>query len=130
VISGHWEEKNFTVQKTRPLPCCLITAGFPAHTYELTWPVPGDPALVDRVALMLGEAGLPTDKEINRGLDYGFLFSGNVVAVERPFSLPALCNIAKAVENLAQFFAALGQAIGDSGRDGFRLLSPYHPGGL
>ena len=42
VISGHWEEPQFTVQKN-PAPSLLFDYnGFPPHTYELTWPAPGD----------------------------------------------------------------------------------------
>jgi aromatic ring-opening dioxygenase catalytic subunit (LigB family) len=46
-------------------------SGFPEHTYQLTWPAPGDPELAARVARMLAEAGLPAAMDPNRGFDHG-----------------------------------------------------------
>ena len=34
-----------------------VNYGFPAHTYRLTYPAPGAPALAARAAALLGEAG-------------------------------------------------------------------------
>ena len=38
-------------------------SGFPEHTYRLTWPAPGDPALAARAADLLEQAGLPAAVE-------------------------------------------------------------------
>ncbi|RMD90461.1 MAG: dioxygenase [Alphaproteobacteria bacterium] len=71
VISGHWEEPVFTVQ-TNPAPPLLFDYyGFPPHTYQLSWPAPGDPALAARVRALLGEAGFETDEDPERGFDHG-----------------------------------------------------------
>jgi aromatic ring-opening dioxygenase catalytic subunit (LigB family) len=71
VISGHWEEPAFTAGSA-PAPKLLYDySGFPAHTYELTWPAPGDPALASRVSEMLRSAGLPAATDSNRGYDHG-----------------------------------------------------------
>ena len=71
VISGHWEEREFTVQ-TNPAPPLLFDyQGFPAHTYQLTWPAPGDPALADRVGELLEGAGFKTGSDSARGFDHG-----------------------------------------------------------
>ena len=71
VISGHWEEAQFTVQ-TSPAPDLLFDyGGFPPHTYELTWPAPGDPALAKRVQGLLEDAGFPTGEDDKRGYDHG-----------------------------------------------------------
>jgi len=71
VISGHWEEDKVTVQDN-PAPDLLFDYyGFPPHTYELTFPAPGDPALSARVAALLNDAGFPTNSEPSRGYDHG-----------------------------------------------------------
>jgi len=71
VVSGHWEAPVFTVQHN-PAPDLLFDYhGFPAHTYELTWPAPGDPALAARVEALLSGAGFETDRDSARGFDHG-----------------------------------------------------------
>jgi aromatic ring-opening dioxygenase catalytic subunit (LigB family) len=71
VISGHWEEPRFTVQ-TNPAPPLLFDYyGFPPHTYELTWPAPGDPALAAKVRGLLENAGFETAEDGERGFDHG-----------------------------------------------------------
>jgi aromatic ring-opening dioxygenase catalytic subunit (LigB family) len=71
VISGHWEEDVVTIQ-SNPAPELLFDYnGFPAHTYELEYPAPGDPKLSARVAELLGNAGIPTNINTTRGYDHG-----------------------------------------------------------
>ncbi len=71
VISGHWEERVFTVQ-TNPAPPLLFDYnGFPPHTYQLTWPAPGDPTLASRVRDLLKGAGFATGEDATRGYDHG-----------------------------------------------------------
>ncbi len=71
VISAHWEAPTFCVQRN-PAPALLFDYyGFPRHTYALTWPAPGDPALADEVAARLGNAGLRCDIDARRGFDHG-----------------------------------------------------------
>ena len=45
VVSGHWKEARPTVNAGTAPPLLFDYRGFPAHTYQLTWPAPGDPAL-------------------------------------------------------------------------------------
>ena len=49
VISGHWEEPAFTASAATKPELIFDYSGFPAHTYQLTWPAPGDPALAARL---------------------------------------------------------------------------------
>lgn len=71
VISGHWEEARPTVHVGRNPPLLFDYYGFPEHTYRLTYPVPGSPELAARVRGLLGEAGIASDEEAQRGLDHG-----------------------------------------------------------
>jgi len=71
VVSGHWEERAFTASAA-PAPRLIFDyTGFPVHTYQLTWPAPGDPALAERVSGMLKRAGVPSALSGARGFDHG-----------------------------------------------------------
>ena len=71
VISGHWEEPAFTASAGEHPQLIFDYSGFPEHTYKLTWPAPGDPALAARVADLLKAAGLPAATDPRRGFDHG-----------------------------------------------------------
>lgn len=71
VISGHWEEPAFTAGAA-PAPRMIYDySGFPPHTYKLSWPALGNPALAQRVARRLTEAGLASGLSADRGFDHG-----------------------------------------------------------
>lgn len=71
IISGHWEEPEFTVG-SNPQPSLIYDYhGFPPHTYELTYPAPGAPQLAARVQDLLKQAGLPAQLDPQRGWDHG-----------------------------------------------------------
>jgi aromatic ring-opening dioxygenase catalytic subunit (LigB family) len=71
VISGHWEEPAFTAGAAAKPELIFDYSGFPAHTYELTWPAPGDSALAAKVSGVLQSAGLPSTTDTKRGYDHG-----------------------------------------------------------
>ena len=71
VISGHWEETAFTASTTKRPKMIYDYTGFPAHTYELQYPAPGEPALAERVVSLLKAAGLPAATDNTRGYDHG-----------------------------------------------------------
>ena len=59
VISGHWEERDFTVQSSPDPPMVYDYGGFPEFTYHITYPAPGSPEVAARVAELLSGAGIP-----------------------------------------------------------------------
>ncbi|MQM38172.1 4,5-DOPA dioxygenase extradiol [wastewater metagenome] len=71
VVSAHWEAPAFTVNGQADPPLLYDYGGFPPHTYELTYPVAGAPAVAARVRALLEAAGLETAEESRRGLDHG-----------------------------------------------------------
>ena len=71
VVSGHWEEPAFTAGAAQTPRLIFDYSGFPVHTYQLTWPAPGDPALAESVASRLKQAGLPSGMSADRGYDHG-----------------------------------------------------------
>jgi aromatic ring-opening dioxygenase catalytic subunit (LigB family) len=71
VISGHWEMEHPTVNSGVQPPLLFDYYGFPAHTYRLTYPAPGSPALAARVRELLAAGGIPSSEDARRGLDHG-----------------------------------------------------------
>lgn len=71
VISGHWEEKEFTVTSHPHPPLLYDYYGFPAPTYQLEYNAPGSPALAGQVCKLLREAGIMAESDSGRGFDHG-----------------------------------------------------------
>ena len=71
IVSGHWEEARFTLNRGAAPDLLFDYHGFPEHTYRLRWDAPGAPALADRVAGLLADAGFPTEADSVRGWDHG-----------------------------------------------------------
>jgi aromatic ring-opening dioxygenase catalytic subunit (LigB family) len=70
-ISGHWEEPEFTLATSAHPPMVYDYYGFPEHTYRITYPAPGAPALARRVSGLLQHAGIRIDEDPGRGFDHG-----------------------------------------------------------
>ncbi|RAK56310.1 dioxygenase [Phenylobacterium soli] len=71
VVSGHWEADAFTVGSAARPPMIFDYYGFPAHTYELSFPAPGAPDLARRIRGLIAAAGLPAAEDAARGYDHG-----------------------------------------------------------
>jgi aromatic ring-opening dioxygenase catalytic subunit (LigB family) len=71
VVSAHWEAEAFTVNSQQAPELLYDYHGFPEHTYRLTYPAPGAPALAAQVRELLAAQGLPSAEERQRGLDHG-----------------------------------------------------------
>ena len=71
VITGHWEEQEFTVSTAEHPPMAYDYYGFPEHTYHINYPAPGSPALAARVKSLLSDAGIPVNEDASRGFDHG-----------------------------------------------------------
>jgi len=70
-ISGHWEERNFTVMSSAHPPMIYDYSGFPEHTYHIKYSAPGSPELAEKVRRLLEGAGFPTGMDAMRGYDHG-----------------------------------------------------------
>lgn len=71
VVSAHWLEPAFSVTSGAQPELFYDYYGFPAHTYELRYPAPGEPQLAARIAGLLGQAQLPAQQDAARGFDHG-----------------------------------------------------------
>src|SRR5690554_4026774 len=71
LVSAHWLEPQFSVTGHARPELIYDYYGFPAHTYELTYPAPGQPQLAEQVAQLLNGAGMPAQVDAERGFDHG-----------------------------------------------------------
>lgn len=71
VITAHWETDKPMVTAQAVPDLVYDYYGFPPHTYQLTWPAPGDPALAGQVVRLLADAGIDAGLEAVRGFDHG-----------------------------------------------------------
>jgi 4,5-DOPA dioxygenase extradiol len=71
VVSAHWETAAPMVNAVATNETIHDFYGFPAALYEMRYPAPGSAAVAARVAELLGQAGMPTGTDWQRGLDHG-----------------------------------------------------------
>lgn len=71
IVSGHWETSGFRLTSGEAPSLIYDYYGFPKHTYELTYPAPGDPELAARAQRLLEGAGLEAELDPGRGFDHG-----------------------------------------------------------
>lgn len=71
VVSAHWETEGFHLTSAERPGLLFDYYGFPPHTYELRYDVPGSPELAARAAGLLRGAGFKAELDATRGLDHG-----------------------------------------------------------
>ena len=71
LVSGHWLEPDFALSGHARPPLIYDYGGVPAHTYELTYPAPGAPALAETLRARLQASGLAAHVDPQRGHDHG-----------------------------------------------------------
>ncbi|HKS27691.1 MAG TPA: class III extradiol ring-cleavage dioxygenase [Pyrinomonadaceae bacterium] len=71
VVSGHWEERDFTVMASPEPPMIYDYSGFPEFTYRIKYPAPGSPDVARRVQELLRGVGLKALADNRRGFDHG-----------------------------------------------------------
>lgn len=70
VVTAHWESPDIAIDASAAPSLIFDYGGFPPHTYQLTYPAPGDPELARRAAGLLESAGIAHHLE-ERGWDHG-----------------------------------------------------------
>lgn len=72
IVSGHWEAAAPRLTGHPAPPLIYDYRGFPPHTYELRYPVPGAPDLARAISVRLAAAGFPAAAiDPDRGFDHG-----------------------------------------------------------
>lgn len=71
MVSGHWEAPEFRVMHAERPGMVYDYYNFPPETYEITYPAPGAPAIAERAAALIAQAGLPVALDETQGFDHG-----------------------------------------------------------
>jgi aromatic ring-opening dioxygenase catalytic subunit (LigB family) len=79
VVTAHWEAEQATVTSHEKPSLIFDYYGFPAETYHLTYPAPGDPALASRVAGLLADTGIKVRVDPEYGWDHGVFIPLKVI---------------------------------------------------
>jgi len=90
VISAHWEAEVFTVASGASPELIYDYGGFPPHTYQLTHPAPGDPALAAEIDALLGSAGIEHRLDASHGWDHGVFIPLKVIDPEAQIPIVAM----------------------------------------
>ena len=71
MVSAHWLTPNLAMTSGAQPELIFDYYGFPPHTYELTYPAPGAPALAEQIVKTLTAAGVTSGADASRGFDHG-----------------------------------------------------------
>jgi len=71
IITAHWETRIPSFTGGAKPELIYDYYGFPPETYELKYPAPGQPALAQRAAELIKQAGLPAEVDADYGWDHG-----------------------------------------------------------
>lgn len=71
MVSAHWLEPQFRVTGQASPELIYDYYGFPAQTYELTYPAPGQPQLAEQIVQHIQAEGLAAQVDSERGFDHG-----------------------------------------------------------
>ena len=71
VISAHWEEDVATVTSSQNPDLLYDYYGFPAESYSIKYPAPGNPELANKITNLLKASDIPCKQDSERGLDHG-----------------------------------------------------------
>jgi aromatic ring-opening dioxygenase catalytic subunit (LigB family) len=71
MVSAHWIQSEVTVTSASHPEMFFDYDGFPANTYELRYPAPGEPGLAEKLVHLLKTAGIQARTNETRGYDHG-----------------------------------------------------------
>jgi aromatic ring-opening dioxygenase catalytic subunit (LigB family) len=126
VISGHWEERDFTVMSSAAPPMIYDYSGFPEHTYHIKYSAPGAPQVARRVQELLAQAGFQTKSDPFRGFDHG-VFAPLFVAY--PEANVPILQLSMRSDYSPEAHLAVGRAIAPLRNEGVLIIGSglsYH----
>ena len=82
LVSAHWLTRDTTVTSGAQPGLIYDYYGFPPHTYQLTYPAPGAPALAKQIVETLRAAGIASGADAERGFDHGMFIPLKLVFPE------------------------------------------------
>lgn len=126
VVSGHWECEQATVLNTDNYDLLYDYYGFPEHTYNLTYPAHGSAAVASRVRELLGQSGIDTDEQHERGLDHGVFIPFKLIYPEADIPIVQI-SLLHSLDPAAHF--AMGKALAPLRDEGVLIVGSglsYH----
>ena len=108
LVSAHWETPRPTVGAGAAPSMLFDYYGFPEHTYRLSYPAPGSPALAQEVRDLLDAAGIASDADTERGCDHGVFVP--MLLVNPEADIPVVTLSLKQTLDPAEHLA-IGQAL-------------------
>ncbi len=70
-VSAHWEARHATLSLAGAPETLHDFSGFAPALHRMQYPAPGAPALAERAAALIAEAGMAVELHPGRGLDHG-----------------------------------------------------------
>ena len=71
VISAHWEEDEVKITSREKPSLIYDYSGFPEESYKITYPVPGNPELANKIKTLLNNKDINSKLDSERGFDHG-----------------------------------------------------------
>ncbi|MBT9548046.1 MAG: dioxygenase [Candidatus Sericytochromatia bacterium] len=119
VISAHWETPAVTITGHARPELIYDYYGFPEHTYHLTYPAPGAPALAKQIQTLLNAADIPAQVDAERGYDHGVFIPLKLIYPDA--EIPVL-QISLRADLDPAFHHQLGQALAPLREQGVLLI--------
>lgn len=108
VISAHWESPQPALTAADNPALLFDYSGFPAQSYQLSYPAPGAPLLATQIAEKLQQAGFSPQLNTSRGWDHGVFVP--LLMLRPQADIPVLqLSLLKGLD--AKAHIALGEAI-------------------
>ena len=126
MVSGHWEEDDFTIMSNQNPGMVYDYSGFPEHTYRIKYPAPGSPELASRVRELLKERGIESRFDPVRGFDHGTFVP---MAVSYPNADVPVLQLSLRRDYDPEAHLALGRALAPLRGEGVLILGSglsYH----
>jgi 4,5-DOPA dioxygenase extradiol len=118
-VSAHWETERPAVGGVEQPSTIHDFYGFPEALYEIRYPVPGTPALAERVRQLLQAADLTCDVDGTRGLDHGAWVP---LRLMYPEATVAVTQLSLQTARGPAWHVALGRALSPLRREGVLVL--------
>jgi 4,5-DOPA dioxygenase extradiol len=119
VASAHWETPAPLLNAVERNETIHDFSGFPPELYRMSYPAPGDPALAERAAARLRDAGFAVALDRARGLDHGAWVP---LTLMYPAADIPVVQLSLQTPLGPAHHVALGRALADFRRDGVLVI--------
>lgn len=119
-VSAHWTTSSPLVTAT-PAPSLIYDfGGFADELYQAKYPVPGDPAVAERIIMLLKAQGIEAGQDPGRGLDHGAWVPLKLIYPEA--DIPVL-QLSVQPQQSPEYHLAIGRALRCLREEGVLILA-------